>query len=1075
MTASKEYGRRLIPNIVDERAQSDPERAVYSIPISREDLSRGFEDISARVFANAVNRIAWWLESELGKGSSFQTVGYIGPHDIRYVLLVLGCIKAGYKTLLTSPRNSIEASLAVLAASDCNIWVLPSEQPKFLPELLDLRPMKVLNIAEVEDILRAEPVPHYAYDKTFEEASNEPFCVLHTSGSTGHPKPIIWKHSLLATLDASRLLPEHSARPPWVVIFEERDRFYSAFPFFHAAGAIMNILINPFYGTCNVLGPVGVPSSVELIDSLLDYGNIKVWSIIPSIVDEIGEIPAVHTKFKNSKIIIASGGPVTYASANKATESVRVMNLTGTSEGLFMGSLLTESEDWIYFSFHPYVNFDFREIEPGVYEHYVVRDEQHVAQFQGYFHTFPNVKEITLKDLYTAHPTKPGLWLYKGRTDDLVVLSNSEKIHPTDMEAIINRHPAISASLIVGTGKFQASLLAELRHPEPDSIKERMALRDSIYEQVQVANSSAPSHARILKENILFAKPEKPFARTDKNTLKRRMTVILYETEIEAFYKELESGDSTSFDTRIDVSSSETTTQGVRDVLIASLPSIKALGPDDDLFFAGFDSILAFRVVRCLRSAAEKYGISEEKKSIFVPQLVYANPTLNQLSNAFSSLLHKTEDSPNNLVQIQTQNMKDYYTRYTANLPNSARKRRDRIQRDGDTVILTGSTGSLGSYLLDSLVRRDNVKKIYCLNRAEDGMKIQKEVSQPRGLLTAWPAGRIQFLKVDLSKSKFGLDQNLYNELLSQTTHIIHNQWPVNFNYGISSFEPHIQGVRKLVDFCIESELAPVLFFVSTISTVSHLKGNGVVPEAPTDVLTTEYGGYGSSKQVSELILRDASEKAGVDVAICRVGQIAGPTMHGEQGMWAKQEWIPTIIASSKYLGVLPSTLGSMDRVDWIPVDILANIIVELAGATKEQSSINGVDKYLSNGTNEFDDEPSAAEVPVYHAVNPEESEWADLVSTVHDYLGKSVKVVTWGEWVDALSKSQHNQSAANLKQNPGLKLLKFFETLQKEAELGQSSPVLKTERAQTKSGNLAALKPVDEQWMEMWLKQWNF
>ena len=102
MAVSKDYGRRLIPNIVDERARSEPERAVYSIPVSCDDGSHGFEDISARgavysvpvssddvpprfrdisarVYANAVNRIAWWLESELGKGSSFQTIGYIGP------------------------------------------------------------------------------------------------------------------------------------------------------------------------------------------------------------------------------------------------------------------------------------------------------------------------------------------------------------------------------------------------------------------------------------------------------------------------------------------------------------------------------------------------------------------------------------------------------------------------------------------------------------------------------------------------------------------------------------------------------------------------------------------------------------------------------------------------------------------------------------------------------------------------------------------------------------------------------------------------------------------------------------
>lgn len=70
----------------------------------------------------------------------------------------------------------------------------------------------------------------------------------------------------------------------------------------------MNILVNAFYNTCNVLGPAEVTPSLRLIDSLLDHGNIKVWSIIPSIIDDIGENESVHTKFKDSKIIIASGG-----------------------------------------------------------------------------------------------------------------------------------------------------------------------------------------------------------------------------------------------------------------------------------------------------------------------------------------------------------------------------------------------------------------------------------------------------------------------------------------------------------------------------------------------------------------------------------------------------------------------------------------------------------------------------------------------------------------------------------------------------------------------------------------------
>ena len=141
-------------------------------------------------------------------------------------------------------------------------------------------------------------------------------------------------------------------------------------------------------------------------------------------------------------------GPVTQAPVDKVNQVVRVFNLTGTTEGLFIGNLWVDREDWIYFSFHPYSGFDFREIEPGLYEHYVVRNE-HADLFQGLFHTFRDIKEMSLKDLYAKHPTKPNHWIYMGRADEMVVFSNGEKIQPLGAQAIINAHPAIAGSLVV--------------------------------------------------------------------------------------------------------------------------------------------------------------------------------------------------------------------------------------------------------------------------------------------------------------------------------------------------------------------------------------------------------------------------------------------------------------------------------------------------------------------------------------------------------------------------------------------------------------------------------------------------
>lgn len=78
MVPTKDLGRRLIPRILDEISVSEPDRIVYSIAKSA-DISQGFTEVSARKFANAVNKTARWLQELLGISDSFQTIGYIGP------------------------------------------------------------------------------------------------------------------------------------------------------------------------------------------------------------------------------------------------------------------------------------------------------------------------------------------------------------------------------------------------------------------------------------------------------------------------------------------------------------------------------------------------------------------------------------------------------------------------------------------------------------------------------------------------------------------------------------------------------------------------------------------------------------------------------------------------------------------------------------------------------------------------------------------------------------------------------------------------------------------------------------
>lgn len=70
----------------------------------------------------------------------------------------------------------------------------------------------------------------------------------------------------------------------------------------------MDILMPALFNLHCVLGPAGVLPNINLVESLADHGKIDIWSMVPSLVDELGEAPEVLAKLKSSKFICASGG-----------------------------------------------------------------------------------------------------------------------------------------------------------------------------------------------------------------------------------------------------------------------------------------------------------------------------------------------------------------------------------------------------------------------------------------------------------------------------------------------------------------------------------------------------------------------------------------------------------------------------------------------------------------------------------------------------------------------------------------------------------------------------------------------
>ncbi|RSM09681.1 hypothetical protein CEP52_003989 [Fusarium oligoseptatum] len=531
-----EYGRRLLPSLVDEIAISDPDRVLYSI-MKTNNPADGFQDINVKTFARAVNRCAWYIEKHLGRGQNFPTLAFIGPQDVVYAILTLACVKTGYKINLLSPRNTLEASLFLLEETDCKTFLVPPKFPlPIIGQLVEARRMEVLEMPALQHWLEDGPVELYPYTKTFEEARSEPFVVLHTSGSTGMPKPLMQTHGTIATLDASAQLSS-LGYPDNYLSNCVGSRVYLAFPLCHCAGLWILLPGCVYAGYTVVLGPF--PLSAETANAIHVHGNVQQSAHIPFILSDLVKNPEYLDNLGRLDRVIFGGGSLPKVVGDAIVTKTKLLNCIGTTEGGALLSHNLEKEDWQYVNYSHVVGSEFRQVSDDLYEHFIVRDPK-LDLYQSFFQTFPDLDEWPMKDLYSKHPTKEGLWLYRGRTDDVIVFSSGANLNPIDMESVIDSNPAVRAALVIGTGYPRSGLLVEAVNP-PKSEEEKKKLVDTIWPSVEAANKPIALSRRIHRDMIIFTSADKPMLRAGKGTVQRKLTVDEYSAEIEALYKATES------------------------------------------------------------------------------------------------------------------------------------------------------------------------------------------------------------------------------------------------------------------------------------------------------------------------------------------------------------------------------------------------------------------------------------------------------------------------------------------------------------------------------------------------------
>ncbi|RDB20302.1 Non-canonical non-ribosomal peptide synthetase FUB8 [Hypsizygus marmoreus] len=1014
-----------IPEAIDFNLQHNAGQPFFTF--SDQETSEGVTVITHLEFGRAAHRIAHMLRPGRS-GSDGQVVAFIALADtILYQAITAGLIVAGLVPFPISPRNSPAAVVNLLQKTSCHRLIatqvtlkplidgvnahIAAEDPDFtllieeIPSLTTSYPK--LGREKSEDTFQPYPPP------TSHPSVNDVSMYLHSSGSTGFPKAIPQTHLALV----------HWASYPGVTDFRDYESRLNmacmALPPFHTLGVYLQLL-NPMYGIVSVALYPPTATSKDLLpvtpspQNILEHTRMTradIIVVIPALL-QIWSMSQEDVDFlKTLKFIVYSGGSLAPKLGDHLTESgVQVRPVYGGTEFGAPSRVFPrkgDEKDWQYMEFHDRANVRWVSQRDGTFECQLLTWEKHQVMVEN----LPDIKGYATSDLWENHPTKKYLWRIVGRIDDVIVHSSGEKTVPAPMEDVVMSSPLVQGTVMFGRERNEAGILIE---PKPGHAidvsdhKQLAALRNKLWPIVEEANKNAPAFSRIYKEMILITAKDKPLPRTGKGTVMRKAALAAYDDEIKALYATIEENTKPE---NIDPPAS----WGAADVeewLIQQamdLTSSSHISPSIDLFEQGFDSLsatfLRHRIVGALRSSNDP--ATQKAEQNLEQNSVYTYPVIKDLAAHIARLTSNADGLPNKAegkVRIE-----EMIKKYTAGLSGPIEvSSRAPDGKCPPVVLLTGSSGNLGSQILATLLEDDRIEKIYAFNRPSTGaptiLERHLERFKDRGLdVGLLDSKKLVFLSGDTTQPDLGLDRGQYGMICRTVGIIIHNAWKLDFNLSLPSFESHIQGTRNLINIARSGENASTrrfLFTSSIASAQSWSRAKGPYPEEVVeDASIAVGGGYGEGKYVAERVLA----QSGLHATSFRIGQVSGGR---PRGAWATSDWLPILVKSGLTLGVLPQAEGV---VSWVPMDVVAKSIVDVALA----------DETASIGLN---------------LVHPHPVEWNSVIvnmkTAVKDVLNKDLGVVSFHDWFASLEGRAANATAQDMASLPAIKLLQFFRGL---------------------------------------------
>ncbi|CCX04911.1 Similar to Polyketide synthase HetM; acc. no. P37693 [Pyronema omphalodes CBS 100304] len=981
-----------------------------------------FDKITFKDMYRAVLNCAAWIKKDVtsaqfepcvdeeGKICRGAPVALLLGSDIGVMIHILALSYLGIPAVLLSARLSPPAIAHLLEKTSAKSLIVSSRVSEVANEAINL-----LNSDENPYIYNQVPYDEFlGVQKTavpemcdLVSPTDRNVLILHSSGTTGLPKPIYHTHRYLLGYAGCHQISDDSAQQPLNL---------STLPLYHGFG-----LLAPSLGL-SIGMPFCLPSAstiptAELTVRLSQSTGAQSLMTVPSILEDLLHLPASEgvTELLKMDFVAVGGGPIKPSVGEQLSAAgVKLLNHAGATEIGAIAPIFRPDEDydWHYLVLRKDIGL---RLEPVVTTE---GSERH--RLVGF--PFGWGTRFEVQDLLECNPKHPETqFKILGRNDDLLVLANGEKVLPRILESTISALENVKAAVAYGEGRFELGIIIE--PGKPIGPEGAAGFVNYIWPHINEVNEQMDEHARVSsKSMVIVATDGKSIPRSDKGSCMRKETYRIFEREISDAYERLESNSEVA----VDLDGSELK-NGLKRIVQMCLRKKLDLGFDDDFFEYGLDSLQAIKLFRILSSSL-KTNSGFRSKSV-TRDFVFRHTTINKMAKAL---------------------LGDWATEVDRIGRMKASVREFGFTAERSVVLLTGSTGSLGSFLVAHLSQLRTVEKVICLTRkateGDDAKIRQLRACESRGIqLSEEYWSKIEVIEANLKAPQLGLDDTTYTSLNQSITHIIHNAWPMDFNRAIESFEPHFQALQNLLQLAMHTHqskpnIRPRIVFTSSIAAVGQyptVVKSGPIPEVTVDdASVADNFGYAEAKWVCEKILENAGARYSeeLETTVVRIGQLTGSE---RSGFWNSNEHFPALIKSSQLVGHLPVINGTLS---WLPVDVAAEALAEIV--------LHGGDA-----------------APAYHLENPVRQPWEGVLEIFRNKLGLTGKAIPFDQWWKLVE-------ANNDERNVAKRLAKFFH--EDFHRMADGTVVLETKKARGVSKILRDCPGVDKVLMERYVDAWR-